>query len=78
MTSSDSRSGGWRITVKGAVTPVTASLLDDFRVSRVESTTALETDRARPDDCASTIARLQSCGLQVLEIHWLDLGPCDE
>jgi hypothetical protein len=72
MTTPESRSGMWRITVKGAVTPVTASLLGDLQVSVVETTTLLETGRTRPDDCASTIARLQSCGLHVLEIHWLN------
>jgi hypothetical protein len=75
MRDPESRSGRWRITVKGAVTPVTASLLGDFKVSVVETTTRLKTDRTRPDDCASTIARLQSCGLDVLEIHWLDRRP---
>lgn len=58
----------------GAVTPATASLLKGFRVTVVETSTLLETDLVRPDNCASTIAGLQSCGLRVLEIHWLDLG----
>lgn len=67
--------GRWRIAVSGAVTPSAAQLLEGLRVTVVGSTTFLETDVMPRDGCARTIAALQSLGLDVVELHRIELDP---
>lgn len=72
MTSPESSQGVWRISVRGAVTPRTSLLLSDLQIAVVEATTMLETGIVPADACAGTIAELQSLGLEVVELHWVD------
>ena len=65
----------WRIGVRGAVTASTASLLDELGVAVVETTTLLQTGAVVPDGCARTLAKLQSLGLDVVDLDWVDSGP---
>lgn len=72
MTSPNRGQGVWRISVRGAVTPRTSLLLSDLDIAVVEATTMLETAIVPADACAATIADLQSLGLEVVELHWVD------
>jgi hypothetical protein len=75
MTGQGSTSGRWRIGVRGTITPSTALLLADLRIEVVQATTLLETGPLRPDACGSTIAKLQSLGLEVVDLHWVQIDP---
>jgi hypothetical protein len=75
MTGKGSASGRWRIGVRGTITPSTALLLADLQMEVVRSTTLLETRPLRPDACGTTIARLQSLGLEVVDLHWVPIEP---
>lgn len=68
-------SGRWRVGVRGTVTSTTESLLADLRVVVAETVTVLETDPVAPDTCAPTLSRLQSLGLEVVDLHWVPVGP---
>lgn len=75
MTGARSPSGRWRIGVRGATTPGAELLLADLQIEVVETTTVLRTGPVRPDACASTIAKLQSLGLDVVDLHWVEAEP---
>lgn len=63
----------WRIGVRGTVTASTAALLAELGMAVVEMTTVLHTDPVVPDECADTLAKLQALGLDVVDLHWVEL-----
>lgn len=75
MTRAGPTLGVWRIGVRGVVTPSTTVLLADLPVAVVGTTTLLETGPLPPDACASTIGKLQSLGLEVVDLHWVQIDP---
>lgn len=69
MTSSRTTTSSWRLGVRGVVRPRTAALLSAIDIRVAETTTVLETSLPKAEGCASTVATLQSFGLEVVEVH---------
>ena len=67
------RQGRWRIGVRGRLSPRTTSLPPGLHVVAGDATTLLETGPLAPGTCASTLSKLQSLGLEVVDVHWVPL-----
>jgi hypothetical protein len=78
MTGTDTSPGVWRIGIRGRVDPGTASLLAELALVVADATTELETELTDPDTCASTLAKLQALGLDVVDVHWVPVSPVGE